>query len=605
MLRILVISDGWGSEYGGINSFNYEFCKALSQNKTVNVTCVIPYLNPSIIPESNLHILGLYSNPDKKQFDEGWEFILFNKLKASGEKIDTFDLCIGHDVITGFQALDLKKYHSNLKIVIFSHQAYELYTSLKRDNGKDAINKSQTQLDLYSKSDILLCVGPLLYEHFYGKDELCKHRDERRLYRFIPGIPNIPKSSACLKSFSLMTMGRYEPRDGDIKGIDLTIEGFSKALYESEWSFGDSPTIKIFGLSEDQQICKEQSQHIKDLTSSSNKYVSTNSTPFTTNRNILLRELRNSSCLSMLSIQEGFGLVGWEGIASEIPVLISQNSGLFRLLKSESLDNLVSSLSIQGTKSDINAVKEKMKEIASQIEDKKNDAKLLLKLLTDKYNWGNVISDFLHNIESILKFNDPIKMRLNEVKNDVANNGYNLLQNFYASIQNRNFLFAWHCLSTDFQQRRWSDFEEFEEGYSTMVKIDRVKIFESVKGFSTSEYLIYYEDTEEVPIKPFIDVKYLCTNNVVNLVTEVDKLRDNLVSYYGIEQNDFDSIPLSYLFSENIDNLLMFKFKLFGKIPRHERKFQITTKLYRCYLIIENKNWKIDRILPVRFSSTI
>jgi hypothetical protein len=36
----------------------------------------------------------------------------------------------------------------------------------------------------------------------------------------------------------------------------------------------------------------------------------------------------------MLSWHEGFGLVGWEAIAAEVPLVVSKRTGLYKLLDS-------------------------------------------------------------------------------------------------------------------------------------------------------------------------------------------------------------------------------------------------------------------------------
>jgi hypothetical protein len=57
--------------------------------------------------------------------------------------------------------------------------------------------------------------------------------------------------------------------------------------------------------------------------------------PYTQDREQLYDELRAASVVLMPSWHEGFGLVAWEAIAAGVPLILSQQSGVYRLLDSE------------------------------------------------------------------------------------------------------------------------------------------------------------------------------------------------------------------------------------------------------------------------------
>jgi glycosyltransferase involved in cell wall biosynthesis len=54
--------------------------------------------------------------------------------------------------------------------------------------------------------------------------------------------------------------------------------------------------------------------------------------PYTDDRQQLYSELSRSSVALMRSWHEGFGLVAWEAIAAGVPLIVSEHSGVYRLL---------------------------------------------------------------------------------------------------------------------------------------------------------------------------------------------------------------------------------------------------------------------------------
>ena len=55
--------------------------------------------------------------------------------------------------------------------------------------------------------------------------------------------------------------------------------------------------------------------------------------PFTAQREPLFDQLGRANLALMLSWHEGFGLTGWEAIAAQVPLIVSRQSGLYRLVQ--------------------------------------------------------------------------------------------------------------------------------------------------------------------------------------------------------------------------------------------------------------------------------
>lgn len=401
---LLFLADGWGSQYGGINTLNVELCKALAKIENFSVLCIVPFIAANYLIDEGVHVLGLYRKTNSKLFVEGWELLLMERLKEFGFSTARLSHCFGHDVITGNEAISLRRKFLNTKTAIISHQAFQLYTASKNNDGAYATKKSEEQLSVYAQADILFCIGPLLYDFFKGKDELFDMKNKNCIFELVPGIPNVRPSNAKPESFTILTMGRFEPENGDLKGIDLVIEGFASACKEAQPLFGDNPVMMLFGISNDKAINSQQSiDIIKRTAKIAETYISVNASPYSLDRSGLFGHIRNSSCVAMLSLQEGFGLVGWEAIACEIPLLVSENSGLYKLLKKKRLDTLVHSVKVNRNEKDIEKVKRELIYMAANIEKTKSNAIFLLSELKKDFTWDKVIRKLIQDIQSSVK----------------------------------------------------------------------------------------------------------------------------------------------------------------------------------------------------------
>ena len=117
-------------------------------------------------------------------------------------------------------------------------------------------------------------------------------------------------------------------------------------------------------------------------------------------REDIFKKLRQMELAMMLSWHEGFGLVGWEAISAEVPLIVTKESGLYQLLKKDSYEGFVCAVDIDAqedptgqqnfSKADLAKVRDAIWSIADDWTGAKRKAQKLLKLLRDKnYTWEN------------------------------------------------------------------------------------------------------------------------------------------------------------------------------------------------------------------------
>ena len=155
----------------------------------------------------------------------------------------------------------------------------------------------------------------------------------------------------------------------------------------------------------------------------SDRMINLKAYPYTDNRKDLFNALRRSSVCMMLSIHEGFGLVGWEAIAAGVPLIVSENSGLYELLYNESLGSYVCKIDIRGdldkgvNSNDVRSVSNTLREIKRDQRSYKCRTVDLRKKLKDKgYTWSNTALSLINGLGVESKRESDIKKMLVSIK---------------------------------------------------------------------------------------------------------------------------------------------------------------------------------------------
>lgn len=405
---LIFLATGWGSKYGGINSFNTDLVTNLAKILPSNykIYCAvfnIEYGEVESAKRNNVHLLHIEQRQDilSPPSDNLITEIL---LKNVQEKIEWI---IGHDIKTGQYAIKVSKSISGSKTVVINHMDYRAYNVYKNLDPDKSIRYEIQQKEVFSNSDYIFAVGPKLSK------KLCTliYRDNEYDYKDIMIVPGLATPSIKLQYpyFSAITFGRLDPFIDNIKLASLAVSGFGTAYRKYPDIIGQEPMLTIYGLGED-NYDKFKGDFIKIAEEYAGRRVNVLPLKYSKDRNFLLNELSKHHVCLMLSLHEGFGLVGWEAISAEVPLILSKNSGIYELLEEQlggaaigcltSIDILGSSSGKPFKEDDIENVAESLKIVKHNYVSKKRDAKTLKELLLylGNYTWENTALNFAEKL---------------------------------------------------------------------------------------------------------------------------------------------------------------------------------------------------------------
>lgn len=414
---LIAVATRWGSFFGGINSFNTDFLKALatSYSEKVDVICLVDEANPGEIQEAGSSSVKLIICPD---------FLNLNSIDLIKGVIDTWAIAeqlflsdrhvvwLGHDRITGQKAIS-GALASSTKSALIHHMSYVDYEAFA-ESFDSANNKTAEQRKLFLQADYLFAIGPLLkdaLDHMLsGENHECR--------MLIPGLADIQPLDDTPKKFTAFLSGRLSSDTAKIKQGYLGVASFAsaqrqamkltypKALckeprlilrgvdFEKDKSTSDSEPFKI------EQELKRFAQEYGD------RVINLEVLPFTHDRKALYNQIRSASVALMPSWHEGFGLVGWEAISSAVPLIVTKKSGLFQWLNQGDigLAALVNGLDIKGQvdapffhSEDLNEVTKLISEIADNPEKFKKQAAILRAEL-NAYTWTDCAQKFINEL---------------------------------------------------------------------------------------------------------------------------------------------------------------------------------------------------------------
>jgi len=404
--KVLSICPRWAPTSGGINALNYDLFTNISKyiNKSlVDLTCCVLEASKSELADAqkkgiSIVDLELGDSYLKKDFSP--------QLKVKLGEIDYVpDWIIGHDIMTGQTAINLseifKREAKHPKCAVFHHMKYEAYESLKSDYGvTDLSNKILLQQQIFPKCDTVFAVGTKLLKS--AEDIIIKNNTE--LIEFIPGLPSVVGQDAP-NSFKAIIFGRIDAGNINTKQFLLPIEAITK-MHGSNKFFGNDATINLVGVGSDDNSIVQIISDIKE------KYkcpsIAINPISYITERTLLHQYLSNHSICIVPSIQEGFGMVGWESIACEIPLMLSENSGLYEFIESNyggsGTGNIIP-IDIEGTftdspsEDDINHLCRLLAKFQKKAEYYKQNAKEIKHTLKAHYTWEQVAREFCANLK--------------------------------------------------------------------------------------------------------------------------------------------------------------------------------------------------------------
>jgi len=328
MEALVFIATAWGPKYGGINSFNAELCKAfptILPKTSYTIFCFCDEVSGKDMEYCKNNGIQLYQidKDEKDEYEQAAEIISTIKKNGNFEVAWWF----GHDVITGDLAKYCKDLASKGQLAIFHHMNYLGYSGFKYEDGGEVIEWSNKQKKILRSADVVFAIGPKLYE---SAKTLLNYEEKNKIFEVIPGFIEILPSEQN-EPFRAIVVGRLGNEDDVIKQFRLAVAAFGCALYKHSNAFPHGSTIILFGAPEDE--VKELNKSLSEIAfKHANRLVNVIVVPFTTDQETITDYLRSSWVCLMLSLHEGFGLAGWEAIAAEVPLIVSENSGLYQFI---------------------------------------------------------------------------------------------------------------------------------------------------------------------------------------------------------------------------------------------------------------------------------
>lgn len=416
MMIFAFVADGWGAVSGGINCFNYDLAIACAHikksNQEIRICCVVPDLNSEQEAEMRKEDIipitistGAFHSPEAAQ-------VISDKMKEEQklrryypERCNTF--CIGHDVYTGDLSRRLAEICDGWNIV-FHHMDYSSYYLFGKHNVSSYKEKVERQKAILGRTDLVCAVGPMLLQ---SAEDMVRGTNTKTIEVF-PGLAAFDKLETPPNRFAPIVFGRIEKNNQAIKQIPLAIDAFATAIRGDKDTpiINNNPTLHVVGYeADDQETLEAEVERLqKRVSKMAGRMCNVVPYPYTHDRAELGKLLQSASAAMMLSLHEGFGLVGYEAIAAGIPLILSKNTGLYMFLKREQLEHLVYAVQINGSSLDEKYSKDDLHTVARALRDirqneqtyKANALKLRETLLSqkDKYSWGAVADGFIDSV---------------------------------------------------------------------------------------------------------------------------------------------------------------------------------------------------------------
>ena len=316
-IHFLVVATEWNPRHGGLSSFNKALCRALARAGHM-VHCLVASAGEAEIADAAAARVTLVLAP--AALGDNPETRLFRRPTLNRAP----DVVIGHGRITGPAArVQAADYFPGSVRVHFLHTAPDHIEWFKAapaegEIAEKAEERTRIEVELSVTADLVVGVGPLLTDWIttrvrHGRrSEVSIHRLDPGLTSIRPGLNTPPPERACL------VLGRAE--DEVLKGIDIAASAIAGLPAKNR------PRMVVRGAPQG------QADSLQGRISSAYGGIPLDVRRYTSDVERVEEDVRQSSLVLMPSRSEGFGLVGLEAISAGVPVLVSGESGLGRLL---------------------------------------------------------------------------------------------------------------------------------------------------------------------------------------------------------------------------------------------------------------------------------
>lgn len=334
MPKIVLIATAWGPAFGGVNAFNQDLAMGLAKLLAAGeVYCLLP--GATAEEEASARNVGvrLVTIPGCARGDRMHHDLVDRTpgdlVALTGEDV----VWVGHDMITGPLALACSRRHGG-RVVLIHHMHYADYSVLHyKDDEADRKAREQKAMFAGAREAILFGVGPLLAER-------CREMARREVHELLPGFLAGHEEGSAGRSaeapIRALTFGRMDAAEDRLKNGRLAVAAFGSAIAEAtadeirrDTRLLEGSRFTLVGVSPEQDTAE-----LKEVaTRHADRFINVLALAYDEDRDVLRDRLSTANLSFMLSWHEGFGLVGWEAIAFGVPLVLSRQSGLFRLLE--------------------------------------------------------------------------------------------------------------------------------------------------------------------------------------------------------------------------------------------------------------------------------
>ena len=336
MYTLIAFASQWGSKFGGINAFNTDFLEHFSAafNLQAKTICIVSSAEPEEIEAAKALSIDLiplpYKSEAKHLTPQHGEAAVDELRKRNIEFSPDKTIWLGHDRITG-AAANAAARKAGGDSALIHHMSYDHYESYA-ENAETANTKQNEQTQLFQQADIMLAVGPLLRDA--AEDRI---NQSKPVHMLIPGLAEIETCPAP-NTFTAFVSGRLTDDAARIKQGHLGIAAFAAAHSQARKQKANNrlakqPKLLLRGVNFEPSNENAETE-LKQFAEryADGAVINLIALRYTEDRKALYDNLRGSSVAMMPSWHEGFGLVAWEAIAARVPLILSENSGVYQLL---------------------------------------------------------------------------------------------------------------------------------------------------------------------------------------------------------------------------------------------------------------------------------
>jgi glycosyltransferase involved in cell wall biosynthesis len=413
-LEVVFLATAWGPKHGGINAFNMDFACALGRIlENGRVACVVLDATDADVRSASaasVELLQVSPSRYHSAFEASRAFDVLTRLREAGADFAANTWWVGHDAHTGELANAMRKVSNVGKSVVFHHMSYEDYQGFMHSDAQKAQRKADLQREIFSSADRTFAVGPLLLESLKRMLEPSGKYGSARMV--VPGLAQIRPCRGSLEPFRAITFGRMSRETDRIKQVRLAIASFADACSVKKnpdavpRTLQGQPQLYVYGIDQ-----AEESQLREYAAELADRVLAFMPLPFG-DRDSIFAELRQADVAMMLSWHEGFGLVGWEAISAEVPLIVTRNSGLYKLVDAELGDGgtaLLLTVDIEAREDpsglqnfspgDLEKTRKAIWKCAGDRERAKQNARTLLQMLRQKhYTWESAGRKFAEEL---------------------------------------------------------------------------------------------------------------------------------------------------------------------------------------------------------------